>query len=77
MTNVAIIANQTDESASFADNDSSDDSLPSLDELFRSRQNRDVPQVAPQNREPVHGPKHELFDEGCLPTDSTTSKGNT
>lgn len=77
MTDVAIVANQKDDSASFADNDLSDDSLPSLDKLLRPPKNGDTPQLPPQIHEPLHGSKHQLFKEDCLPTDSTTSKGNT
>jgi len=77
MTNIAIIANQNDDSAGFADNDSSDDSLPSFDELFRPPKNRDILQVPTQNHEPLRGSKRQLFEEGCLLTDPTTSRGNT
>lgn len=54
------------------DNDSLDDSLPSLEELFRPSQNRDILQVPHQNHKPVHISKRQLIDESCLLTDPTT-----
>jgi hypothetical protein len=54
------------------DNDSLDDSLPSLDELFQASRNGDIPQVPHQNHKPVHISKRQLIDESRLVTDSTT-----
>ena len=54
------------------DNDSLDDSPPSLEELLRPPQNRDIPQVPHQNHKPLHISKRQLIDEGCLLTDATT-----
>lgn len=54
------------------DNDSSDDSLPLFDKLFRPSQNKGIPQIPSQNYDPL-GRSKELFDEGYLPTDPTTS----
>ena len=53
------------------DNDSLDDSLPSLEELLRPPQNRDIPHV-PQNHKNVHISKRQLIDESCLLTDPIT-----
>ena len=54
------------------DNDSLDDSLPSLEELLRPPQNRDIPQVPHQNHKPLYISKRQLIDEGRLLTDATT-----
>ncbi|KFY78809.1 hypothetical protein V498_09049 [Pseudogymnoascus sp. VKM F-4517 (FW-2822)] len=54
------------------DNDSLDDSLPSLEELLRPPQNRDIPQVSHQNHKPLHISKRQLIDESRLLTDATT-----
>ncbi|KFY68489.1 hypothetical protein V496_01034 [Pseudogymnoascus sp. VKM F-4515 (FW-2607)] len=54
------------------DNDSLDDSPPSLEELLRPPQNRDNPQVPHQNHKPLHFSKRKLIDEGRLLTDATT-----
>ena len=54
------------------DNDSLDDSLPSLEELLRPPQNRDIPQV-PQNHKNAHISKRQLIDEGRLQTNPTTT----
>ncbi|KFY97716.1 hypothetical protein V500_01950, partial [Pseudogymnoascus sp. VKM F-4518 (FW-2643)] len=54
------------------DNDSLDDSPPSLEELLRPPQNRDIPQVPRQNHKPLHFSKRQLIDEGRLLTDATT-----
>ena len=54
------------------DNDSFDDSLPSLEELLRPPQNGDTPQV-PQNHKNVHISKRQLIDEGRLQTNPTTT----
>ncbi|KFY98512.1 hypothetical protein V498_01413, partial [Pseudogymnoascus sp. VKM F-4517 (FW-2822)] len=53
------------------DNDSLDDSLPSLEELLRPPQNRDISQVPHQNHKPLHILKRQLIDEGRLLTDAT------
>ena len=54
------------------DDDSSDDSLPSLDDLLRPSQNKDIPQMPPQNYDPLHRSEKELIDESGLLTDPTT-----
>ncbi|KFY28425.1 hypothetical protein V493_02941 [Pseudogymnoascus sp. VKM F-4281 (FW-2241)] len=54
------------------DKDLLDDSLPSLEELLRPPQNRDIPQVPHQTHKPLHIPKRQLIDEGRLLTDATT-----
>jgi hypothetical protein len=54
-------------------NDSSDDSLPLFDEMFCPYKNKNIPQMPPQNYDPLYRSKHELFDEGRLPTNLTTS----
>ncbi|KFY96757.1 hypothetical protein V500_02307 [Pseudogymnoascus sp. VKM F-4518 (FW-2643)] len=54
------------------DSDSLDDSLPSLEELLRPPQNRDIPQV-PQNHKNAHISKRQLIDEGRLQTNPTTT----
>ncbi|OBT74042.1 hypothetical protein VF21_07845 [Pseudogymnoascus sp. 05NY08] len=46
------------------------DSLPSLEELLRSRQNRDIYQVPHQNHKPIS--KRQLIDEDNLLTGATT-----
>ncbi|KFY42804.1 hypothetical protein V494_02234 [Pseudogymnoascus sp. VKM F-4513 (FW-928)] len=53
------------------DNDSLDDSLPSLEELLRP-QNRDIPQVPHQNHKPPHISKRQLNNKGHLLTGATT-----
>ncbi|KFY32208.1 hypothetical protein V493_00413, partial [Pseudogymnoascus sp. VKM F-4281 (FW-2241)] len=53
------------------DNDSLDDSLPSLEELLRRPQNSDIPQV-PQNHKNVHISKRQLIDESRLLPDPKT-----
>ncbi|OBT65048.1 hypothetical protein VE03_05182 [Pseudogymnoascus sp. 23342-1-I1] len=53
------------------DNDSFDDSFPSLEELLRPPQNRDIPRV-PQNHKNVHISKRQLIDESRLLTDPIT-----
>ena len=53
------------------DNDSSDDSLPSLDELLRPSQNEDSPQMPPQNYNLLYRLKQELADVGHLLTNPT------
>lgn len=55
------------------DNESSDDPFQSFDELFRYPNSRDAHQGSPQNHEPLHGSKHQLFDEGSLSIDLTIS----
>jgi hypothetical protein len=62
-----------DSTRNVQDNDSLDDSLPSLDELFQASQNGDIPQVPHQNHKPVHISKRQLIDESRLVTDSTTT----
>jgi hypothetical protein len=54
------------------DNDSLDDSLPSLEELLRPPQNKDIAQLPHQNHQPLHISKRQLIDEGRLLTDATT-----
>ncbi|KFZ18448.1 hypothetical protein V502_04092, partial [Pseudogymnoascus sp. VKM F-4520 (FW-2644)] len=54
------------------DNDSLDDSLPSLEELPRPLQNRDIPQEPDQNHKPLHISKRQLIAEGRLLIDATT-----
>jgi len=53
------------------DNDLLDDSFPSLEELLRPPQNRDIPQV-PQNHKNVHISKRQLIDESRVLTDPKT-----
>ncbi|OBT86396.1 hypothetical protein VE02_05284 [Pseudogymnoascus sp. 03VT05] len=53
------------------DNDSFDDSFPSLEELLRPPQNRDIPRV-PQNHKNVHISKRQLIDESRMLTDPIT-----
>ncbi|KFY82529.1 hypothetical protein V498_08563 [Pseudogymnoascus sp. VKM F-4517 (FW-2822)] len=53
------------------DNDSLDDSLPSLDELFQAPRNRNTPQMPHQNHMPLYISKRQLIDEGRLLTDAT------
>ena len=52
-------------------NDSLDDTLPSLEELLHPRQNRDIHQVPRQNHKPIS--KRQLIDESRLLTDAIIS----
>ena len=55
------------------DNDSLDDFLPSLDELFQASRNEFIPQVPHQNQKPLHISKRQQIDEGRLQTNPTTT----
>lgn len=55
------------------DNDSLDDFLSSLDELFQASQKRDIPQVPDQYQKPLYISKRQLIDEGGLQTNPTTT----
>ncbi|KFZ23216.1 hypothetical protein V502_02307 [Pseudogymnoascus sp. VKM F-4520 (FW-2644)] len=66
------IESQHSASQNYPDNDSLDDSLPSLEGLLHPGQNGDIPQVPHQNHEPFNISKRQVIDESHLLTDSIT-----